>query len=157
MTLLQQLHAARRELSMRQRVYPGLIQRGKLTEARANHELEAQAAIVATFEGMVNRPVAVQDVLAERGQQDARWGVQNHDPQTWLSILMEEVGEFSQEILRSTFSKTRPVAGTAMATDNLRIEAVQTAAVALAIVECVDRGEWRWPVPFARVEEKVAA
>lgn len=31
------------------------------------------------------------------------------------------------------------------AADGLRTEAIRVAAVALAIVECIDRDKWQWP------------
>ncbi len=82
---------------------------------------------------------AVQSVLDERTRQDAKWGEQNHDPFTYLAILTEEVGEFSQAALETHFG------GKHGGLENMRKEAVHTAAVALAIVECLDRGKWRFP------------
>lgn len=82
---------------------------------------------------------ALELVLAERVRQDARWGEQNHDPFTWNAILMEEVGEWQKEALTMRFNAVK-----ANALD-MRVEAVRVAAVALAIVECIDRGKWRWP------------
>jgi len=79
----------------------------------------------------------LKDVIAERDRQDATWGEQNHDPFTYLTILMEEVGEASQAALHDRFGG--PKAGT------FRMEMVQVAAVAVAIVECLDSGKWRWP------------
>ena len=83
---------------------------------------------------------ALSDVLAERARQDAKWGEQNHDPFTYLAILTEEVGEFSQEALTVRFG-----AKDIDAIGRMRTEAVQVAAVALAMVECLDRANWRWP------------
>lgn len=80
---------------------------------------------------------ALADVLTERTRQDARWGEQNHDPFTYLAILIEEVGELAQAALHSRFGGS--------AATGLRAEAVQAAAVALAIVESLDRGLWTWP------------
>ena len=80
---------------------------------------------------------ALASVLAERISQDAEWGEQNQDPFTYLVILMEEVGELSQAALHTRFGGDKAY--------GLRIEAVQVAAVALAIVECLDRGKWVWP------------
>lgn len=80
---------------------------------------------------------ALEDVLSERARQDAKWGEQNHDPFTYLAVLTEEVGELAQAALHARFG--------GHAADGLRMEAVHTAAVALAIVECVDRGLWTWP------------
>ncbi len=77
---------------------------------------------------------ATTDVLAEREKQDRKWGEQNHDPFTYLTVLVEEVGEFAQAALHLRFG--------GHAADGFRKEAVQTAAVALAIVECIDRGKW---------------
>lgn len=82
---------------------------------------------------------ALQSVLAERERQDAKWGEQNHDPFLYLTILGEEYGETCKAALDAKFDK-----GTI---EHLREEAVQTAAVALAIVECIDRDKWRWSTP----------
>lgn len=74
---------------------------------------------------------AVADTIKEREWQDARWGVQNHDPITWSAILTEECGEFAQAALHHKFGGHAAV--------SLRKEAVQVAAVAVAIIECLDR------------------
>lgn len=88
---------------------------------------------------------ALRDVLAERKRQDMKWGEQNHDPFLYLTILGEEYGETCQAALEAKFGK-----GTL---ESLRAEAVQTAAVALAIVECLDRRKWGWSKPHAAREE----
>jgi hypothetical protein len=75
---------------------------------------------------------AVAAVLDERARQDAKWGTQNHTPIVWSAILTEECGEFAKEALEFHFSVKPPQ-------PNLRYEAVQVAAVALAIIECIDR------------------
>lgn len=80
---------------------------------------------------------AVIDVLHERRNQDKKWGEQNHDYFLWLAILTEEVGEASQEALRMYFD----VENEPTHRNNLRKELVQVAAVALAMVECMDRQE----------------
>jgi NTP pyrophosphatase (non-canonical NTP hydrolase) len=81
---------------------------------------------------------ALYSVIEERLRQDNKWGEQNHDPYTYMAILMEELGEMAQAALQTQFG------GKHGGLDHLREEAVQTAAVALAIVECLDRGKWRW-------------
>jgi NTP pyrophosphatase (non-canonical NTP hydrolase) len=86
--------------------------------------------------GTIDR--AVSDVIAERVRQDQKWGEQNHAPFTYLTILMEEVGELAQAALQTKFG------GKHGGLDHMREEAIQTAAVALAIVECLDRGKWHW-------------
>lgn len=74
---------------------------------------------------------AVGAVLEERRRQNTKWGEQNHDPITWSAILTEECGEFAEAALHHRFGGP--------AADGLRNEAVQCAAVALQIVECIDR------------------
>ncbi len=83
---------------------------------------------------------AVRDIMHERVKQDAKWGEQNHDPYTYLTILMEEIGEYAQACLQTQFGGGN---GGEM---HMREEAVQVAAVALAIIECLDREKWRFPV-----------
>lgn len=41
----------------------------------------------------------LREVRAERYRQNIKWGPQHHDIQTWLTILMEEVGEAAQAAL----------------------------------------------------------
>lgn len=77
-------------------------------------------------------------VAEERLRQDSKWGEQNHDPEWWLAILMEEVGELAQAVLETHFDNgvdARAKGGV----ENIRKEAVQCAAVALAMVEYIDR------------------
>lgn len=80
---------------------------------------------------------ALSNILDERKRQDQKWGEQNLDPFTYLAILMEEVGEFSQCALHDKFGGAEAV--------KLQEEAIHMAAVAMAIVECIDRDKWRWP------------
>src|SRR5687768_8043807 len=82
---------------------------------------------------------AIADITAERRRQDEQWGVQNHHPAYWLAILGKQVGQLGSAILNRewadwTESKRR-------ADQKLRDEAVQIAAVALALIECIDAGE----------------
>jgi NTP pyrophosphatase (non-canonical NTP hydrolase) len=79
---------------------------------------------------------AMRDILAERKRQDEKWGEQNHDPFHYLVILMEEVGELAQAALHKRHGGE--------ASGHLREESVHTAAVAMAIIECLDRGDWAW-------------
>lgn len=95
-------------------------------------------------------PEALEDVLLERGKQELKWGEQNHDPFEYLTILMEEVGEAAQAALHCHHGYDPD------ALAHFRTEMVQTAAVALAIVECLDRGKWEWPVKPWVLRERVA-
>lgn len=45
-TILEMLAAARREWNMRQRVYPRWVQEGRMTEAKAQHEIDCMECIV---------------------------------------------------------------------------------------------------------------
>jgi NTP pyrophosphatase (non-canonical NTP hydrolase) len=86
---------------------------------------------------------AAEDALAERARQDAKWGEQNHDPFVYGAILGEEFGEFMQAALKARFESPSAFEGVGYMQD-MRREAVQVAAVALAIVEALDRGKWVW-------------
>lgn len=74
---------------------------------------------------------ALNAVADERVRQDAKWGEQNHHPFTYLAILGEEVGEANQAALQATFG------GKTWA--DYRTELVHVAAVAVAMIECLDR------------------
>lgn len=80
------------------------------------------------------------DVLNERRAQDLKWGIQNHDPVVYSAILTEEVGEVAKAATELFFGLN----GTTV--DHVRQEAVQVAAVAMAIIECLDRNQWKFPV-----------
>lgn len=79
---------------------------------------------------------AVFDVLKERKRQDEKWGEQNHDPFLYLTILGEEYGEACQAALHAKFNGE--------SIGSYREELVQTCAVALAMIQCLDRQKWQW-------------
>lgn len=79
---------------------------------------------------------ALQAVVAERVRQNKKWGVSNHDPVTWSAILTEETGEYAKSALHSVFGGDKA--------KDLRKELIQTAATAIAALECLNRGEWSW-------------
>lgn len=91
------------------------------------------------FSVPIRETQALEDVIQERVRQEQKWGQQNHDMFLYLTILGEEYGETCKAALESRFSESRE-----KALKELREEAVQTAAVALAIVECLDRKKWTW-------------
>lgn len=70
---------------------------------------------------------------AERLAQLAKWGKQNHDFATWAIVIGEEYGELCQAIWSLKFG-TGTVA-------EIRTEAIQVAASALALVHCLEDGE----------------
>ena len=66
------------------------------------------------------------EVAKERWRQLQLWGEQFHEPDRWLAILMEEVGETAQaqnEQKRAEYRK----------------EMIQVAAVAVAAIEALDK------------------
>lgn len=77
--------------------------------------------------------LALDSVIEERERQDAKWGEQNHDPTVWVTILSEETGELAQEVL------TERVGSAGNGHGDLRSEVVQVAAVAVAMIEYLDR------------------
>jgi NTP pyrophosphatase (non-canonical NTP hydrolase) len=84
---------------------------------------------------MIATDRVLQEVLAERIRQDAKWGEQNGHDFEWVSILTEEVGEAAQAANEANFrsGKTRGDY------THLRAELVQVAAVAVAWIEAIDR------------------
>ena len=84
--------------------------------------------------------LAAADVLRERVKQDEKWGEQNHGPEIWLAILHEETGELAQAILHTRFG------GKQSGLHRVRSECVHAAAVALSMLESLDRAKWEWPM-----------
>ena len=74
------------------------------------------------------------EVSHERMRQDKKWGEQNHRPEWWMQILMEEVGEAAQALLNAKFVNATY--------EPYRKEMVQIAAVAVAAIQSYDRGKW---------------
>lgn len=70
-------------------------------------------------------------VLIERIRQNRLWGYQRHDYGTWLTILVEEVGEVAQAM------QAKRGWGKPSDADNLYTELIHVAAVAVAIAEQV--------------------
>ncbi|MCP4439623.1 MAG: hypothetical protein GY810_11830 [Aureispira sp.] len=74
-------------------------------------------------------------IQAERQRQLEKWGEQNHSPIEWCAILGEEVGEVNKAALESHFK--HPNADI----EEYRKELVQVAAVAVAMLQSLDRNE----------------
>jgi hypothetical protein len=72
------------------------------------------------------------DVKRQRIKQLAKWGTQDHDPKMWVAILGEEFGEVCKEVAET---HVKPFDRAAY-----RKECLHTAAVALAMVQCMDDG-----------------
>ena len=86
---------------------------------------------------------ALAKVIEERTRQLAKWGTQRHDFPVWLVVLQEEVGEFAQALLNH---RSATFAGDREARRIYRLqmmaEAIQIAAVAVAMVEHLDELVW---------------
>lgn len=70
-------------------------------------------------------------VKLENEKQIEKWGIQDHDPPTWMLILNEEVGELNKAVLKQwvnagDYRKFR---------DQVIKEAIQVATLALKIAE----------------------
>ncbi len=77
------------------------------------------------------------EVAAERARQDRLWGEQNHDPQDYFAILSEEIGEVAKEVVEWRFNFEKEKREDRLTF--MRHELVQAAAVAVAMIEAIDR------------------
>lgn len=77
------------------------------------------------------RALVLSEISKERDEQNRKWGRQYHDYATWLTILVEEVGEVAQAIQKGSVASKESDA------DDLFKELIQVAAVATAIAEQV--------------------
>jgi hypothetical protein len=97
----------------------------------------AQKTIVANSQ---SQATVMADILNERERQDAKWGPVprlEHDFGKWLQILMEEIGEASEENLDATWVaalESKPIEGF-MSYRQVDIELTQAAAVLVAWLE----------------------
>jgi hypothetical protein len=73
----------------------------------------------------------------ERRRQDEKWGRQRHPWAGWAAILGEEYGECCQEIVQLTFQEPYGHEDI-LPLSSLRMELVQLAAVACAMIEQLD-------------------
>jgi len=79
----------------------------------------------------------------ERKRQLQKWGVQDHPIADWFLILGEEVGEAQREACEHVFAGRFPehYPHDPERLQRLRAELVQVAAVAVAMVESLDRND----------------
>jgi hypothetical protein len=54
-SLDQQIASVRREIGMRERVYPGFVAKGRMKQEQADHEIAAMKAVLGTLEGLKGR------------------------------------------------------------------------------------------------------
>lgn len=105
----------------------------KLSESRATVALmlTQNAALQDDLSNFRQFGRALEDVIAERFRQNEKWGEQNYGDFTFLAILVEEVGEFAKAALHLQFGGPEAA--------HTREEMIHCAAVALQIVEAIDR------------------
>lgn len=81
-------------------------------------------------------------IATERERQDKKWGQQDHDPLEWYAILGEEFGEIGKALceraaeLRSGYDIVA-----SLKADQARDELIQLAAVAVAMLESLERNQ----------------
>jgi len=68
--------------------------------------------------------------------QKEKWGTQNHHPEKWMVILMEEVGEASKAVLEAN-----PVKSRLYWLKEYKKELIQVAAVAISAIDSLERNE----------------
>lgn len=66
-TIEEQIQCVRREIRMRDQVYPRWVAAGKLKQEKSDHEIAAMKAVLATLEGLDRfyNNVASSDLLAK--------------------------------------------------------------------------------------------
>jgi NTP pyrophosphatase (non-canonical NTP hydrolase) len=72
---------------------------------------------------------ALEMISKERDRQDAKWKLQRHTPEKWLTIIMEEVGEMAQAIQKGDIQHKLSDA------DDLLTETIQAAACCVELAE----------------------
>jgi len=82
--------------------------------------------------------MALDAIRDERKRQDEKWGVQNHGDLAWLAVLAEEFGEAAIAVTKASVPPcySRPTEEQEQA---LRKELIQTAAVCVAWIQCLNR------------------
>ncbi|MEO0727957.1 MAG: hypothetical protein AAFZ63_25650 [Bacteroidota bacterium] len=89
------------------------------------------------------------EVAQERIKQHDKWGEQNHNLTTWIAILAEEQGEASREAVDYCCDNPPPKEERLESPKTIqynrlmryRNELIQTAAVAVQMIESLDRNE----------------
>ena len=84
----------------------------------------------------------IRDVMRERQRQNEKWGEQNHSMCGWIAVLTEEVGEAAKEACDFELGNAGvgQLGAQAESVGRFRTEMVQVAAVALQVLEAIDRG-----------------
>jgi hypothetical protein len=94
-------------------------QEGKVRKGGVNKKPRSAIAGIAMYR-------IFQKIRIERARQEKKWGEQNHFPPKWCLILGEEYGEVCKAALEDKFA-------------DYEKELVQVAAVAVAMLECLQK------------------
>ncbi len=91
----------------------------------------------------------LREIQDERIKQKTKWGEQNHNLVEWIAILTEEVGEAAKEAVDHHFKNPAKDMNGKMykvsefeqmdRLSDYRKELIQVAAVAVQMIECLDR------------------
>ncbi len=84
------------------------------------------------FDAPQSTQKVLNEVGAERKKQEEKWGQQDHDPFYFLAILGEEVGEVNKAAVDAVKDEGN-------AWGSYREELIQVSAVAVAMIESIDR------------------
>ncbi len=102
----------------------------------------------AILNNRVRRLKRAEAILDERDRQDEKWGIQDHSLPEWLVILAEEIGELATATLGHIFGTDKHPEM------DWRKEAVQVAAVALAMLEQYEDPCLRRPLTEAEAAQE---
>ncbi len=123
--LLEQLKISRAEDSQFA-IEENLLKVGHWYERNIEDKSQVIEQEVETTEGVSIDVMC--SVLKERASQFNKWGQQNHNLDRWITILVEEIGEFASDV-----QEDKPV--------QAYYEMVQVAAVAMQILDSMRRNE----------------
>ena len=121
------------------------------TEGEFHDQVSALESLEGFIKGSESMDVILLQIKRERERQNEQWGEQNHKQIEFMAILMEEVGEASKEIVDFHFKNPyKNALGTPLVPDQgiqqarlwrYRQELVQVAAVAVQMIEALDRNK----------------
>ena len=84
----------------------------------------------------------INQIKEERGNQDEEWGIQNHTPFKWLSIVIDQLGDAAGYALEFDMLSNAGMQRIAIKENLLRryrSQLIQGAAVIIAAIENLDR------------------
>jgi hypothetical protein len=92
---------------------------------------------------------AIQMILVERRRQDRLFGEQRHDPAWWMTIMGEEYGETCKAVCDWRWGKQTP-----NPIGDIKAEASQVAAVGVAMIQVLIKGNWVDQITTAKPSDR---